>query len=128
MSTHQAAGATVPRPCSVFSPRSSGHAVLRHPAFRDLSSRRYGRCHVPLHGSNQAVHRESLEVRVCVTELLGLHTELFEVQVALDAAQDVVADLVVIPQIDDRVALGLDHRVANGAVLDQLLLGSRGSA
>jgi len=63
-----------------------------------------------------------------VTELLGLHTELFEVQVALDAAQDVVADLVVIPQIDDRVALGLDHRVANGAVLDQLLLGSRGSA
>src|ERR1700730_4959414 len=63
----------------------------------------------------------------CLRLGLRLHAELFEVQVALDAAQDVVADLVVIPQIDDRVALGLDHRVANGAVIDQLLLGSRGS-
>src|SRR5438105_13851056 len=59
---------------------------------------------------------------------LCLHAELFEVQVSLDAAQDVVADLVAVPQIEDRVPLGLDHRVANGAVLDQLLLGSRGSA
>src|SRR5438445_8064601 len=58
---------------------------------------------------------------------LCLHAELFEVQVSLDAALDVVADLLAIPQIDDRVALGLDHRVANGTVLDQLLLGSRGS-
>ena len=55
---------------------------------------------------------------------LCLHAELFEVQVALDAAQDVVADLLAIPQIDDRFTFGLDHRVANGAVLDQFLLGS----
>ena len=56
---------------------------------------------------------------------LCLHAELFEVQVALDAAQDVVADRVAISQIDNRVALGLDHRVANGAVLNQLLLSGR---
>ena len=55
---------------------------------------------------------------------LSLYAELFEVQVSLDAAQDVVADFVTIPQIDDRVALGLDHGVANGAMLDQFLLGS----
>src|SRR5260370_42592691 len=46
---------------------------------------------------------------------LCLHAELFEVQVSLDAAQDVVADFAAIPQIDDRAALDLDHRVANGA-------------
>jgi hypothetical protein len=54
---------------------------------------------------------------------LCLHAQLFEVQVALDAALDVVADLFAISQVDDCVALGLDHRVPNGAVLDQLLLG-----
>src|SRR5260370_20517611 len=59
---------------------------------------------------------------------LCLHAELFEVQVALDAAQDVVADVVAITQIEDRGPLGLDHRVANGAVLDQLLLACCGSA
>ena len=57
------------------------------------------------------------------SEHLRFHAELFQVQVALDAAQDVVADLAAIAQVEDGVALGLDHRVANGAVLDQLLLG-----
>ena len=55
---------------------------------------------------------------------LGFHTELFQVQVAFDASQDVVADLAAIAQVEDGVPLGLDHRVANGAVLDQLLFGS----
>ena len=41
----------------------TGHAVLPHPAFRGLSSRRFRRCRVPRDGSSQLIHPELLEVR-----------------------------------------------------------------
>ena len=55
----------------------------------------------------------------------GPRAERLEVEVALDAAQDVVADHAVVAQPDDRLALGdRGPRCRISPVLEQLLLGS----
>src|SRR5262245_19857920 len=44
----------------------TGHAIFPHPAFRDLSSRRYRRCRVPLDGSDQLRDPQLPEERACI--------------------------------------------------------------